>query len=1168
MGIITSFIKFIVTKSNYSKMFDSVFQEQLPNNQIVKDQEELESLWINAYTTFHLEALRHSFTAKQGFDSKKFSSYMVPRVQGTLRTLWDTALLKGINSAGTSKISLSSSVSGNLLEFSLKDEIDIRGLTQAQLEAGGFYSGIQAGKSEEELMAIVRKLGVSKAPLLNRRAEDRSPKEKIAASRKLSTLQKANPLEKKVGEYETRERVRTLQAGFPALRKGSIFSDYLDKRTNIASINIDQGNQERVKKLTKQYLDSRDPVKVEQKIIQALSVTKGLDKKQRLALRKYVSSQIGAKNAQLDLPPGLANEAVAKGIYKNFKIASNPDTFLKSLTTVRNSSKDLVLSELSEAQKGAKRDLSESAKQKIESQLNSFREGGSIRELRQNKLDVAAGKDDPIDGPNKLTKARFELADLMKQRTQVLTGIKNGTRSREELSALDSKIEAKTNSVNKIKVKVKELEGRLSGTPDNTKLLTLDKSLRRKIAAITYRNPNRWEDVPAKASYQQLQNIKEEIKSTKLNEITNINDSTRLGVTEISSAYNIGRMQSFIDSGVDYVQFRSVSDSKRSVFCGSLEGKIYKVTEFAAVMAGQKWPLTREPETSPNNIKMVPRSVVSGAGLWHPPCHSYCRAYFVPLPSAATQSMLGLTDNKLNKSLAKQRTAGATPSSIENLIAQQKGLSIKQDKNRLFSLRRRNVGSTPTATRTRLIELLTSPAIETARRVSTYGRIFNTGHQILKQLNRRGYSIGVANKEDSDSIAKALLVGGSILSSAALFYFFSKSNLATSLKEYFTNLGVDASSEKVTQIVVDLMKTPEAKADEFLMNLQKQEPKNIPEFELIENQRRSEALKALLVNPDNIEKQSVQQIIKALSSPTVSERDLYVSLMGSLKDRLDLTKEIANRTFATAIGNTSKISKDLKDIQKIQEYYNRLQVYFTNDKGKTIVRYASKKAFDSPEYKKIVSEIQSDIRNMEDTISQLEDISLQEKSPLESALLKKEIQALRQQVLSLRQYGNTLTTKPTVVKEAVSTPEVRIRKINELLERKVGEIDTLRGNYLDAESKIDAITEAAGISEGKTREILLSSNKALKQQYEERIATAIGEIESQFIDDNLEYIDPLKKMGKRTSLGNTLEELNSLGINDESYVEVLSNLKSDYFSTIEEKLSTLNQMLRRLAKIN
>ena len=1140
-------------------MFDSVFQEQLPNNQIVKDQEELEYLWTNAYTTFHLEALRNSFSKTKGFDTKKFSSYMLPRVQGSLRTLWDTALLKGIQSAESKNISLSRFLSDDTLEFSLKDEIDIRGLTQEQLEVGGFYSGIQAGKSEEELLKIVKTIGLSKKP--NRRSSDGTPREKIVASRNLSTQQRDNPLEGKVGEYETRERIRTLQSGFPALSKGSIFSDYLDKRTNMASLNIDQANQERVKKLTKQYLDSRDPVKVEENILASLS-TRGSDSKENLELRKYVRSQIGAKNAQLDLPPGLKNEQVAKAIFKNFKIASDPDRFLKILTSVRNSSKDLVLEELTNTQKGAKRELSESAKQKIESQLNSFREGGAVRDLRQNKLDVAVGKDDPIDA-NKLTKARFELADLMKQRTQVLIGIKNGTRTREELSTLDSKIEAKTNSVNKIKGKISELTSQLKGTPDNSKQLTIDKDLRRKIAAITYRNPNRWEDVPAKASYQQLQNIKEEIKSTKLNEITNINDSTRLGVTEISSAYNIGRMQSFIDSGVEYVQFRSVADSKRSVFCGSLEGKIYKVTEFAVVMAGQKWPLTREPETSPNNIKMVPKSVVSGAGLWHPPCHSYCRAHFVPLPSAATQSMLGLTNKQLSKSLAKQRTAGATPSSIEDLIAQQKGLSIKQDKNRLFSLRRKNTGSTPTATRNRLIGLLTSPTIETARRVNTYGKIFNTGHQILKALNRRGYSVGVANKEDSDSIAKALLVGGSILSAAAMFYFFSKSNLATSLKDYFTSKGIDVVENKVEKIIVDLMKTPEAKADEFLMNLQEKPAKDIPEFELIENQRRSEALKALLVNPDNIEKQSVQQIIKALSSPTVSEKDLYVSLMGSLKDRLDLTKEIANRTFATAIGNTSKISKDLGDIVEITEYYSNLQVRYKKGAG-TVVRFASKKAFTSPEYKRVVSEIQSDIRSMEDTISQLEDIAQQEDSVLESALLKKEIQALRAQVLSLRQYGNTLTTKPTVVKEAVSTPELRVRKINELLERKVGEIDTLRGTYLDAESKLDAITEAAGISEGKTREILLTNNKALRSQYEERIAEAIGEIEKLFIDDDLNYIDPLKKISKSTNLGKTLEELNSLGINDESYTEVLSNLKNDYFSTIEEKLLGLNRMLRRL----
>jgi hypothetical protein len=98
-----------------------------------------------------------------------------------------------------------------------------------------------------------------------------------------------------------------------------------------------------------------------------------------------------------------------------------------------------------------------------------------------------------------------------------------------------------------------------------------------------------------------------------------ISTVAKVATTEVSAAYNIGRLQSYLDRGVKYVQWVSTIDSRTSKFCWSMHERIFPLNELLAQNMGkQAFPKTGYPEYHPKNQQVKSKS---GLSMWVPPVH-------------------------------------------------------------------------------------------------------------------------------------------------------------------------------------------------------------------------------------------------------------------------------------------------------------------------------------------------------------------------------------------------------------------------------------------------------------------------------------------------------------------------------------------------------------------
>ena len=89
---------------------------------------------------------------------------------------------------------------------------------------------------------------------------------------------------------------------------------------------------------------------------------------------------------------------------------------------------------------------------------------------------------------------------------------------------------------------------------------------------------------------------------------------------ETSAAYNLGRLQSFIQNGVDYVEWASTLDTRTSLYCQSLNGRIFSIAELSKIRNVQRFVDTRKPY-----------SVEGALNFIVPPAHPYCRSFLRPI---------------------------------------------------------------------------------------------------------------------------------------------------------------------------------------------------------------------------------------------------------------------------------------------------------------------------------------------------------------------------------------------------------------------------------------------------------------------------------------------------------------------------------------------------------
>lgn len=247
-----------------------------------------------------------------------------------------------------------------------------------------------------------------------------------------------------------------------------------------------------------------------------------------------------------------------------------------------------------------------------------------------------------------------------------------------------------------------------------------------------------------------------------------------LATTEVSAAYNMGRLQVYLKTGVRYVQFTATLDARTSAFCQSLHRKIYPLEELLVQSIGrQAFPDSDSPEFSPENRKY---SSTSGITFWVPPCHPRCRSFLLPIYTDE--------DRKSEKfRIAAPQSLALDPSldrvSMNSIFERKLGRSLSDKELREIMKKQRQ-------RRSKKIDDLEGE-------VNDFSSLFRSGLRLL--LNKIRSSDNEDNPElvtltmpevtkDDRKLVTALLGAGAVLGFGSMVYFFLKSNLGHSLKEY------------------------------------------------------------------------------------------------------------------------------------------------------------------------------------------------------------------------------------------------------------------------------------------------------------------------------------------------------------------------------------------------
>lgn len=647
--------------------YDSVFsqiekdnQEKAKKYRYVKDsQDQLDQYWQGAFRGTFIKALVQHLQKPSLNKPFKVAAF----TQKTLRTLWNMGMAGGVT--GAEKEMQEITQQSNSIEFSLDfaDEDSLRLDQQAILKD-----------------ATIRE------------------------NRFLSGLQKNEEGGNVIDETEVRERIRTLESVYPAIGGNSIFSEYLTARTQTAARNFDVIAERQVKQLTKDYLELRDPQKIEARIFANIEKENpNLSREQKQQIRLALKNKIGEKVKDLKIP-GISpqSQGTVNRINREHLVASSAEGYVSGLVNIQADSKQKVRMELAAVQRLAREKAkSEKYLARVARQRDSITSGSSNSGMRADAygraMEVAAYlKEEPAGGldknnrrqfsadqmkkfreiagvvdlpanqrrsfylknslpgrlvtfleeesdpeirvqPSKIAQAETSLNQAKAQRTKILTALakdRDSRQLRDRLEKIDQKIDSRTEKLSGLRSKVKEYDRILAGKesggrpkPPADELIPIPQALREKVAAITYRNPRAYEKVPAAATWEQIETIKREVYSPDFdrdNPLQSVlNDAYRLGATEISAAYNIGRMKVFADNEVKILEAVAVMDSSTSVFCQSLNGKLFSMSDFAELTQAQTFPNTRKPEFDLKNLPIAPRSRVSGAGVWQFPAHPY-----------------------------------------------------------------------------------------------------------------------------------------------------------------------------------------------------------------------------------------------------------------------------------------------------------------------------------------------------------------------------------------------------------------------------------------------------------------------------------------------------------------------------------------------------------------
>lgn len=454
-----------------------------------------------------------------------------------------------------------------------------------------------------------------------------------------------------------------------------------------------------------------------------------------------------------------------------------------------------------------------------------------------------------------------------------------------------------------------------------------------------------------------LLKLQEKLDQVSLNNDTKLMQrATSIATTEISAAYNLGRLQVYLDNGVRYVQYTATLDDKTTVFCQSLHMKVYPLNELLVQSFNRTFfPNTDEPEYSPSNRQYAMKENIT---FWLPPAHFSCRSFLLPIYTDDVKDKIEQND------LAKKYKL-----EVSKEIATSQAKDLKRKKSASWNSIARDLKDKGTLTsydddfvqkiirlQSKRNEFLTRKTVED---VGDFADLFSNGYRfIVNKIREKGTRFEDGKlildpedvKKNDRSLTTLLLSSGMVLGFGAMLYFFTKSNLAGSLRNYLgIKLGKKAADATAAEVATALgaidsvinnipeglrdQLVDEATPDKQLPDLSKIARTPDPAGELVALAKQT---------------QSIEDYVAVLNS--LSEEDL-VSLLGAsgltpLERRRVGVQAVVNRInqningsivpqydaiVKAALGNNKGLAGglDLRNVREIQKFSpDALQVKF------------------------------------------------------------------------------------------------------------------------------------------------------------------------------------------------------------------------------------------------
>lgn len=644
------------------------------------------------------------------------------------------------------------------------------------------------------------------------------------------------------------------------------------------------------------------------------------------AKRKLSTNEIIQKlNNQPTLPGGnrlkLQKQAEVFNTLSTGYTALSPESlFAKEYLEKRNSYSASVIQ--SQYQKEIRKIVARYVKDNLSEEQTLDKISGKIRENKKNKVNSF------------LSNIRRKQQNILYTQEEVekLEGAVEITSDNSKLVKEEAKIQKRLDEIialsadpQKYTDKIREEEERL-----DDRLNELDRLLRKPEARISNQkrriiNPNKkvnltkaekeqilkYAEIPANSdegkkflnkkeyTYTAIEKKIRQVRERQIYNSKNLEGiATRMAVTEVSAAYNLGRIKVYFDQGIRYVQWISTLDSVTSVFCRSLHRKIFPIDEvLASGPGGLVYPKTNKTEFHPVNLSIAKSNDIS---LFIPPAHPYCRSYLRPILTDKERSKdfvelpgdLDIAGLDINKFLQKKEKALARIGKKIDRDRELKKLLKKQNQSRLKRIE------------------------ATAKQVQRASTLFRLGTKFL--LDKVNSTPGQAKitqedlKKNDRAIGAALVGTATIMSGAALSYFFLKSNLSDALARYIkdkttdffgnsilNNLSNKDKSATINKLIAALSVKPAYKAKDLRIPLEISSPEKIEELALVLDKLEDSNSVTSALSRSGM---PIEEIVELTNSE---------GLLAKPAAKNQRVSETANRLLQSSFGNAKQASEDL-----------------------------------------------------------------------------------------------------------------------------------------------------------------------------------------------------------------------------------------------------------------